>query len=1237
MAATTTSSSGQVVSKLQQTAEKLRLETTQLRERLRGERDAVRALRAQHAAELRSERAAARRRHVELEAQLNASKPVASTTTAVVSACEQCAKLRACHEAELRRDRCEYKKRESQLRAQLNEARRESASSSGEGVTCQQCVRLSKDLVKQKELAKDIEERLQKVVEADRLKAADLRAQHEKHIMEMSRITRASKQDVHKMLEELKTKNRIIEQLRRSVGKIRNKGDEVRGDGGGGGAENTQMRKLREDGRRTEQPALLPLEACDPKPDLASLHNKFQDEVVERSAASKHREQMTCGGPGDELEPTTEEDTDSAVSSAPSSLSPQPCSPLNDECGPLRCMMATRASITLHDAPPPTSLSPQPSEGYTTPPLDMWTDDGDNDGVNYNNDDGRTENELTMAKRQVRELERALLMTRAAKSGRHVMALSERIRQLEDRESELLRELGDLREQNELLEFRVLELAECPDRPTIISDQWNEKHDACTGTDDEHLVNQLNEEPVRRRLFEMSRRTYDIEDKRCLLQVLMLLHGLDELSRQHKEGFTIDTNEHQLEQVQLPSQIITGGTRGTVRDRQPDRLVAKVPPFTGRSAESDDDRATPVRAQEPLVPVLNTRGTQTEKSTSTNRASDEENEDARSLNLTVEVRKLDKLRETIEVVGNRNGRLVVSSGVVNSGGCSEQKHAHQLEFYRERVDVLERKVRVYESSGETQVRQLAERLNREVRLQAQVKQLTTAVQKLQAENSRLEEERCELEEAENDTRLHCQRLEAEVVQLERSKMSSKRRAREARNQATYWESMVGKYEERIYELEELECDLRHRLEVMEHTAPAILLFNMWQKMQQNPELDVTAEALDRLKRGEKRERSPARSKSRSPQRRGCACSSANDKIKMLEEERDRLIHQKKDMELKVHNLEAQLTNVKNSNVVQNSKSVLSINSSDLEMMKIVQDLKERERDMKKRIEELEHREAAYMETLQQADDIWADMEMKFKKRISQAEQSEATMRDRLRRLEKREPVDVGELEESERALAQRAERLERDNNRLVTENKRLERELREIREDSLRRTDEVTGRLGVDLEREKRRAQHLEERLSETNASLQDAGKAHQLEVDALKERLSRTTNELVHLEVTNGELREEVDTLECKITEMEKAMKERVTADEQMIRGLSQELNERDRELAEIQRREMDSAAAAGERLGAALQSVKQCDVCSESVSPDLVETVEGVRTMCELVSCPTTRPPDDAQARRRRFGRWL
>lgn len=64
---------------------------------------------------------------------------------------------------------------------------------------------------------------------------------------------------------------------------------------------------------------------------------------------------------------------------------------------------------------------------------------------------------------------------------------------------------------------------------------------------------------------------------------------------------------------------------------------------------------------------------------------------------------------------------------------------------------------MYESSGEPQVRLLAERLQKEVRLSAQVKELSAKVQHLIMENRRLEEEKCELEEAENDTRLKCQK------------------------------------------------------------------------------------------------------------------------------------------------------------------------------------------------------------------------------------------------------------------------------------------------------------------------------------------------------------------------------------------------------------------------------------------------------------------------------------------------
>jgi hypothetical protein len=66
-------------------------------------------------------------------------------------------------------------------------------------------------------------------------------------------------------------------------------------------------------------------------------------------------------------------------------------------------------------------------------------------------------------------------------------------------------------------------------------------------------------------------------------------------------------------------------------------------------------------------------------------------------------------------------------------------------------------VRVYESSGEVQTRLLAERLQKEVFLSAKVKDLSAKVQHLVAENRHLEEEKCEFEEAENDTRLKCQK------------------------------------------------------------------------------------------------------------------------------------------------------------------------------------------------------------------------------------------------------------------------------------------------------------------------------------------------------------------------------------------------------------------------------------------------------------------------------------------------
>lgn len=173
-----------------------------------------------------------------------------------------------------------------------------------------------------------------------------------------------------------------------------------------------------------------------------------------------------------------------------------------------------------------------------------------------------------------------LLQTRASKpSNRHILILEDRVRQLEEREAALLRELSDLREQNELLEFRVLELAECADKASItalnvfpdltdISDAHflPETKEVSTNTfEDEQeqisSMNQLNDEPIRQGLIKILNQSPEEEDQKCLLQVLVLLHGLEELRRLKYNPFTsveiVEENQENLDLNSLNSLTVS--------------------------------------------------------------------------------------------------------------------------------------------------------------------------------------------------------------------------------------------------------------------------------------------------------------------------------------------------------------------------------------------------------------------------------------------------------------------------------------------------------------------------------------------------------------------------------------------------------------------------------------------------------------------------------------------------------
>lgn len=116
--------------------------------------------------------------------------------------------------------------------------------------------------------------------------------------------------------------------------------------------------------------------------------------------------------------------------------------------------------------------------------------------------------------------------------------------------------------------------------------------------------------------------------------------------------------------------------------------------------------------------------------------------DTLSTDLTEELRKLSRIREKIE---ERKVPLV------------DDRTTRELSFYKEHWRTLEKKIEAYESDADDRVKLLTATIDRESRLSNEIKNLYTTIDKLKEQNRLIEEEKCEYEEAENDTRLKCQK------------------------------------------------------------------------------------------------------------------------------------------------------------------------------------------------------------------------------------------------------------------------------------------------------------------------------------------------------------------------------------------------------------------------------------------------------------------------------------------------
>lgn len=458
--------------------------------------------------------------------------------------------------------------------------------------------------------------------------------------------------------------------------------------------------------------------------------------------------------------------------------------------------------------------------------------------------------------------------------------------------------------------------------------------------------------------------------------------------------------------------------------------------------------------------------------------------------LNVEIQKLNKFRKKIEECVTKTNKPVAN--LITSKSCDQQ----HLQFYKDRLEQLEKKMLVYESSGDVQVRRLAERLNREVQLESWVKQLTQRVDKLVDDNLQLEEERCELEEAENDTRLRLQRLEVDLEILTQRNMELQMSRDAVKAHANCLQDTINKAQDRIYYLEEQRNDLKHKMEMLALFMPAILMFNTYKVQEcQNPgqidELQITG--LPNV----------------------CSCIQPRT---MTAPEKHRL-----------------------------------------------NELLLRERELQQNIAELNR---AYNETLESADNLWAQMEKDYKEKLSEAENENGLIKAKILQLEDRLNADlmsaqerINQLEESETELKSKMNRKNREHKEELIKFEGIANELYVLNEEYAKLKDQFESLAVKNYENETKKIRYLEEELQSVNQFQADIEQQYAKEVKQLQEQLDRTSKELMYIGVSNGELREEVATLENRVIELGRVK----MINEETIKNLTAELRHRNDELLKL------------------------------------------------------------------------
>ncbi|CAG9135723.1 unnamed protein product [Plutella xylostella] len=1076
--------------------------------------------------------------------------------------------LKAQHEAALRNLKTEYRKKEEFLEKQLRMIMLpDKHNDEAPANKLVELKRLSTEIQSLKAANRGLQEKLKVAAAAESARAAELRAQAARHAALELAAHRDARAQCHKLLEEIKSKERQIIHLQREAARPPPRDDQAQ----------------RMDLRSSELNKKI-------RPDQGKEKSNREDLKTD---IQHRKETFYRGAPPSEC--------DSAVWSAPPSLSPQPAdmwSCTQCRAAEARAGAAAREAARLSDA-----LRDARDQLELMEFRILELEDAQPDKIARDN---LTDSDSGCVSPGSRIKDSASPELKRSDSGYKSPPASPAPRRAMHHPAH-----DEFKE--EFAKAQVL--ADILDRNSDTSDS-------------------LRSNPVKEHLEQMILNAGSAEDRSCLEQVLMLLYNYQALSSSvSEEEFQIKPKRLCDLKSKIDSEIPSLKTHKAIATVSPYSQQQKGYKCESLESLSDERKPTNVLQESGIFEDAETEsiGTQTDINESFECTGE----------LNTEIQRLNSIREKLE----RQGRNRTLGSKDEADGlecrCVKLGKKHK-QYYERRLKFLEGKISIYEAAQDVKKAKLAERLQHEFVLENRIQELESQLAELQDKYERLEEECCELEEIENDTRLHWQQLEMDY-ELCTSQLRDLTEQRECSR--AHAERVIGELTENEGRLRARERELQLTLSRLERAVPALIAWNVVQVLGASVPTGGKRALMDRIG-------GTLTEKARSivPSKRDYECrnviiTDVTDGPSPLEKEHLMLLEEKKKVEVKAEEVKQKLQEkidvlqdeveslrrklATADMVSQRKEAEIEVKLKELEdkMRKLkenekvpvdpltihrLQTLQQNEQELLTRIAELERREAAYLEMLTQADDMWAEMEGGYKKKIEESQQTEKTLMNKVVKLSEEkdeiksiiEPLKkkIKETESSESALRVALEKAERDATMLKVQNSSLagmyEKATTEIRksETELRSLD---TRFKTELDQLRKVNKQLIEDLKIHKESSKSMEKGFVGDLDMIRKELSRSYKNSQELETTNSELKEEVESLEKQLSLTQKALSQCKRRCDDKIKTLSHELSIKTEELEELRSETMR-------------QSLQASRI---DLKPDRTEYIDEGYTICTAV----------------------